>query len=339
MFRPTAGPSTDDAILFLPSRLSLPHLLPALLHTLSATPAFTSAAPLPNIIRQWQNARGASAYLQLLSQIVPTVTSLTAEHNCYLTSHQFEETPLNANLRAAITTWHQNRSDANHQKCTDAQVQDEEIMMKIESERKKIDALRRIGDLLENIAGLLGRAVVVEGEANEAGLDLGVVHDFGEARRRLASLRVDIVEVAGRVEAVCGELNDLDDIWCGSTTGASRSMQQVMERTAYESLGRAQGQVQTVDMRSVLPAIKEEDEQDMVLPSVETMPRSFRPGSPPRSPPPFPPRLSKAWDDEVGVVDSQHESQDEMPTTRVKTEEDLEIDDGREPEGVFRMSP
>ena len=210
--------------------------------------------------------------------------------------------------------------------------------MKIEREQKKIDALSRIGELLGNIAGLLGRAVVVEGEANEAGLDLGLVHDFGEARRRLASLRVEIVDVAGRVEAVCGDLNDLDNIWGGSTTGASRSMQQVTERTAYESWQRAQGQVQTVDMRSVLPAIKEEDEQDMVLPSVETMPTSFRPGSPPRSPPPFSPRFAKAWDDEVGVVGSQHESQDEMATTRVKAEQDPESDDDREPEGVFRMS-
>ena len=116
-------------------------------------------------------------------------------------------------------------------------------MMKIERERRKIDALGRIGELLENIAALLGRAVVVEGEADEAGLDLGLVHDFGEARRRLASLRVDIVEVAGRVEAVCGELNDLDNNWSGSTTGASRSMQQAMERTAYESWQRAQRHV------------------------------------------------------------------------------------------------
>ena len=331
----------DNSSLYLPQtlrgKLLLPDLLPELFHLLSHTPTFTHWTNILDIPTQWQMASSVLTYLDLFQFIVPATTSLAAEQRLYLTADRSELTFLEAALREASTRWQLYDCEERRAQCRQARRAYDAKEADVQKGQKKFDALTRVGELLMEMAGLLGRAVVMEAEANEQwAMRMELRHDLGTARDRLAALRVDIVGVAGRVDLICGKLAER------SHTGASSSTRAIDEterqRMIDEVLRRCK-QGEELGIRPLQRPIEDENEQDEVRPGIELTSQSFRPRSPPRSLPPFPPRLTKARDDEIGVVSTQQESQGEMPTTRVKAEQDLETDDGREPEGVFRMSP
>ena len=109
--------------------------------------------------------------------------------------------------------------------------------------QQKVDALSRVNDLLADMAGLLGKAVVAEAEANEAWMvKMYLRHAVGQARERLEGLRTEIVEVAGRVEVICGKMPDRSDAETSNLTRAmeqrSRERERETQRTIDEILRR-----------------------------------------------------------------------------------------------------
>ena len=100
--------------------------------------------------------------------------------------------------------------------------------MDVQRNQETVDAWSRVGELLVDMAGLLGKAVVSEAESSEQWVvKMNLRHDVGQARERLEALRTEIVELAGRVEVICGKMLERSD------AGAARSSR-AMEQTSRE---------------------------------------------------------------------------------------------------------
>ena len=327
----------DDTFSYPPrvlrSKLFLPHLIPMLLHTLSTTPAFTQPAPLPNIVAQWQNASSAPAYLELLSLILPCTTSFIAEHALWLHADELELISLETDLQAAAREEHREPCTAYLGTWRDVQTSVEQKTASVQRANEKMDALRRVSELLVDLAGLLGRAVVVEGEADEQrAVGLGLIHERGEAKVRLEALRVEVMGVAGRLETIWGELVD------SGAMRQSEEMRDAVEKCTDQEQRRLDQAGEPSVRRQVERDLKQDDIQDIALSSIKSVQVGFRPGSPPRSPPSWPRRLLKLRDDEVGIGSRQQDLPAEM-SSRGSEENKAEIKNEYEPEDIFRMSP
>ena len=135
----------------------------------------------------------------------------------------------------------------------------------VQRNQETVDAWTRVGDLLVDMAGLLGKAVVVEAESHQNwAMQMSLRHDLGQARGRLEALRTEIVEVAGRVEVICGEMRERSDARAASLRRATeqtrREKENETQRMIDEVLRRSK-EGEELGVGSLQQSIKKEEEE------------------------------------------------------------------------------
>ena len=138
--------------------------------------------------------------------------------------------------------------------------------MDVQRNQEKVDALSRVGELLVDIAGLLGKAVVIEAQSKETWVvDVNLRHDLGQAREKLEALRTEIVEVAGRLEVICGKMREQSDAAAASSRRAMEQRTRERERETQRKIDEILRRCKEGEELGVGPSqrpVKEEEEEE-----------------------------------------------------------------------------